>query len=402
MQAGSIFSMYNLLHRWRIVIRLGAPVQNPFHSVQMTKSELPSNRMLGFVYLGKILEHRYSFVSPLSFSTCNTRHPITTCNFVTMLPNANESDGQPSGASQRLASKLFSAMKEFGNLSEERVPSAGNEADLAFPFGSGATGLAATQTLHSAAQATNRKDVIAAKAHAEHEEIQHKLGILMEDPQLWLQFKARLHSSTSGSGTVGIQAALKEFVTDHPEIQAQFLREQNEANVLKSTFGLPRRMSILQAVGSLTAELSQEASTTRSSFSSVGSNVVSPALHAELNASQRRGSDGSHGSLSSAELLGKGHSNFMSSATELGLSFLKRASTVAGASMTESKNSAVDTIWVDEDSAEHNERLHALISTSVSPNGLVALTEQDEGAFGDEDGSLDDYEVINELSRARR
>lgn len=318
-----------------------------------------------------------------------------------MIPNANERDGQPHGASQRLASKLLSAMKEFGNLSEEAVVNIGNEADLSFTFGSGAKGLAATQTLHSVSQATNRKDVIAAKAHAEHEETQQKLGILMEDPQLWLQFKARLHSSTSGSGTVGIQAALKEFVADHPEIQEQFLREQNEAKALKSSFSVSRRMSILDAVSTLTADLSQEASMKTSSLNSFGSNSVSTALSAELSTSQRRGSDGSHGSSSSAEFLGKSHSSFMSSASELGLSFLKRAASVAGATMAECQTSTAEPIWVDVDSAEHNEAPHPEVSTSVSPNGLVALTEQDEDASGDEDENFEDYEVIKEASRAK-
>ncbi|KAI2504293.1 hypothetical protein MHU86_10131 [Fragilaria crotonensis] len=318
-----------------------------------------------------------------------------------MIPNANESDGQPSGASHRLASKLLSAIKEFGNLSEEKVVNTGNKADLSFTFGSGAEGLAATQTLHSAAPATNRKGAISAKAHAEHEETQHKVGILMEDPQLWLQFKARLHSSTSGSGTVGIQAALKEFVADHPEIQEQFTREQNEAKVQKSSFGVSRRTSILDAVTTLTADLSQEASMKTSSLTSFGSNSVSTALSAELSTSQRRGSNGSHGSSGSAELLGKGHSSFMSSATELGLSFLKRAATVAGATMTECQNSTAEPVWVDVDSAEHNEAPHPAVSTSVSPNGLVALTEQDEDASGDEDGNFEDYEVIKEVFRAK-
>lgn len=349
--------------------------------------QLPVPCVLHLSTISVRLDIRYPIISK--------GHPLVP----TMIPSTNESDGHPSGARHGLASKLFSVMNEFGNLGEEKVVSTGDAqessaAEASFVLSSGAKGLAATQpmhSLHAAEEETTRKEVIVARAHVEQEETQHKLGILMEDPQLWLQFKARLHASTSGSGTVGIQAALKDFLVDHPEIQEKFLREQNVGKVQKSSFGNQRRMSILEAVSMLTSELSQEASMKPSPLNSFGSNSLSTGLEAERISGLRRGSEGGHASSASSEVFGKSQSSFMSSATDLGLSFLKRAATVASTTMGDSLSSVTEASWVDVGSTNQTDNPQVISPTSSTPSGLVALTEQhDEDASGDEDGNFED------------
>ena len=327
-----------------------------------------------------------------------SKHNSLIVAMVTLTMNVN---GDSHSTSNGLATKLFGAFHGLRNLSEEvehgPVSEQTDRARIPSVIScSGAQSLAAAHAHRIVAE--TRDHGIVAKAHAEHEETQQVLAILMANPTLWLQFKSRLHSSTLGTGTIGIQAALKDFMSDHPEIEEQLLKTKKQAETQKTLDRqhYTRRMSsILGTVSTFTAELSREISVPSPIINSGSSTTSDPtAFQIDTNI-RRRCSMESQGSTGSTELSVKPTSvnGLMSSAGELGLRFLRRATEVAGTSIEESS------ILSTDDYANMHSSDHFLTPPIISPtsfprgsskletsNGLVAVKEKDEDGTSEEEG----------------
>lgn len=298
---------------------------------------------------------------------------------VTMTMNVNGDSYSSNG----IATKLFSAFNGFSNLSEEVEQRAISEQtdQVLIPSViscSGAQSLAAAHAHRIVAETHDKR--IVAKAHAEHEETQQVMAILMANPTLWLQFKSRLHSSTSGTGAIGIQAALKDFMSDHPEIEEQLLKAKKQAETQKtSDQHYKRRMSsILGTVSTFTAELSREISVT-TPIVTFGSSTTSEPTAFEIDASiRRRCSMESQGSAGSTESSGKPSAvnGLISSAGELGLRFLRRATEVASISIEESSF-----ITTDDDANVHASD-HFLTPPIISPATFPRATPKVETSNG--------------------
>jgi hypothetical protein len=166
-----------------------------------------------------------------------------------------------------LTMSLLTAMNGFGNLNEEvedgePVRQVSRSSHNSFSRSiSGASALLEAQMMVASTEIRQNKDDIIAKAHAEHEELQAKMALLIKHPQLWLQFKNRLHAVNTGNGVVGIQVAMKDFISDHPEIEDLYMKEKLDIELPESHgFAKLRRMTMLQSVRALTSELSRETS----------------------------------------------------------------------------------------------------------------------------------------------
>lgn len=310
------------------------------------------------------------------------------------------------------ARRFSSFMGSFaGNLSEEQVESDPRAAQeqlqqrISTEQLSGAQGLLAHQVNKKNKNNKNQGDALRIKrealdrAHAQQADTQEKMKILMQNPQLWLQFKSRLAVSNHGGGSIGVTTVLQEFLVDHPEIEDQWKREQEEAaQRLKDARGV-RRISILETVSNLTSELSGETRAPRSG---------SMGFNSSFQIQQRRTSNGSVGSyeLSSSSSAPPTPSQgdrqgFMGSATEIGMSFLKRASNVASASLQGSQTS-MNSEGLDSSSGggsryERDESAR-LNDAKQSGRNLAAFDEYDEDGYvtSDDEGGIFDENGLEE------
>jgi hypothetical protein len=274
--------------------------------------------------------------------------------------------------------KFMSAVNGFGNLSDEEVAPDQQAQRAAVPMEicySGAQSLAASHTPCTSPGKHNQANKN--EAHASHEDTQSKMKILMESPRLWLQFKSKLASSTSGSGCIGVQAVLREFLADHPEVEAQLVKEQKKAESKRlEDLRNIRRISLLQTVSILTAELSSEAAD-RSIDNRRRPSMVSQSSNVSQESSPSTNKNGSF-TMRSAK-----NGSFMRNASELlGMSFLKKAADLVSASLGDSSSSQTDFDLNDSET-----------SLEVSPapikpkprlratSGLFAFNEKDEDGY---------------------
>ena len=276
--------------------------------------------------------------------------------------------------------KFMSAVNGFGNLSDEEVAPDQQAQRAAVPMEicySGAQSLAASHTPCTSPGKHNQANKN--EAHASHEDTQSKMKILMESPRLWLQFKSKLASSTSGSGCIGVQAVLREFLADHPEVEAQLVKEQKKAESKRlEDLRNIRRISLLQTVSILTAELSSEAAD-RSIDNRRRPSMVSQSSNVSQESSPSTNKNGSF-TMRSAK---NGRPSFMRSASELlGMTFLKKGADMVSASLGDSSSSQTDFDLNDSETSfevspapiKPKPRLRAT-------SGLFAFNEKDEDGY---------------------
>jgi hypothetical protein len=193
-----------------------------------------------------------------------------------ILPEGTMDEKSCVSGTTTLTMSLLTAMNGLGHLNEEvqegELLSQMNRSNFnsKSTLISGTSALLDAQMMVSGISTRQDKDIISAKARAEQEELQAKMVLLTKDPKLWLQFKTRLHALSSGNGIVGIQRAMKDFVSDHPEIEELYMKEKHDVQQPPTDgFGKLRRMTMLQSVRALTSELSRE--------TSIGSTRIFPA-----------------------------------------------------------------------------------------------------------------------------
>lgn len=146
-----------------------------------------------------------------------------------------------------------------------------------------------------------------AKSGPSQEEMQRKIEILMANPKLWQEFKQYLAERDIKTG-MGTQKALREFIEKNEEIA---LKDSEQVEQTRRTSGLGR--GLLGAVNALTADLeSEEASPNRA--------PQNTNISAESSAGKSRVADAARSSFTSA--------------TNMGMQFIKRAGEVATSSMT--------------------------------------------------------------------
>lgn len=170
------------------------------------------------------------------------------------------------------------------------------------------------------------------------DEMQRKIEVLMANPKLWQEFKQYLAESNV-KGSTGTQRALREFIEKNEEIAAEADAAIQEEHT-KRTSGLGR--SLLGAVNSLTSEL--EAEEAAQSLSQQTLNISSAA------------------STGTSRVASAARSSF-SSASNMGMNFLRKAGEVATSSISGLDKEA-------EEAVEANESCSNASSLSMSMNSL--------------------------------
>jgi hypothetical protein len=227
--------------------------------------------------------------------------------------------------------------------------------------------------------------------------------LVMQNPQLWLQFKSRLAVSDHGGGSMGVQMVLQEFIADHPEIEEQLMQESTKQQQAAASHTKSRRSSILETVSKFSMDLSNEAS--------MRGSITPASFPAELRRSIHQHYEDDQGRRS---INGKGlseHNNdasksngFMNSASEIGRSFLRRASAAASSSLSTSTSgfdaeamsslSSINTTGTDKSMSLNGHSSIGSVEYSQA-NLLVPFNEQEEDGYVSTDGDdepLEDFE----------
>ena len=194
------------------------------------------------------------------------------------------------------------------------------------------------------------------------EELQRRIEVIMNNPKHWQAFKQYLAESNI-KGSAGTQKALREFIEQNKEIAAEdaAIQQEEEQQQTKRSSALGR--SLLGAVNSLTSELSaEEASAEFQQQQQPSTQPASPSR-----------------STGTSRVTRAARSSF-SSASNMGMNFLRKAGEVATSSISGLDKEAEETVESNASVGASSLNMSSLDFNSSSADLVGVLSEW----FGDE------------------
>jgi cobalamin biosynthesis Mg chelatase CobN len=203
------------------------------------------------------------------------------------------------------------------------------------------------------------------------EELQRRIEVIMNNPKHWQEFKQYLAESNI-KGSAGTQKALREFIEQNKEIAAEGAAIEQEEQQRKRSSALGR--SLLGAVNSLTSELSAEEAS------------------AEPQQQQPNAQPASSSSSAGTSRVTRAARSSFSSASNMGMNFLRKAGEVATSSISGLDKEAEETVESNASFNASSINMSSLEVNSSSADLVRVLSEW----FGDE--TVGDIPAKNEES----